>query len=184
MDSCDLLHFQGRTRGINLINIIDHVKLKRGKIGLDDLVSKARGEVPALRERSINEKAWYPLHYELTLLESTCNYLGGSAHENASAIGKYSAENIGFLKFFVKFARNPNSLAVDAQNQWKNFYDFGKMVLEMNEPKMIVIRIDGLPKHELFMHAIRGTYEGIAALAGVKNAKVDMVGDYRYKVTW
>ncbi len=110
--------------------------------------------------------------------------MGGDPLARAVEIGRYGASDIGFLKFFVRFAMNPNKLAKKTQESWKNFYSFGELETENNERGNIEIALKGMPYFSLYEQNFRGVLQGVMELTGEKNASIEIVDEYCYSIKW
>lgn len=172
-----------KTRGVNIKNLLGSMKFKRGSEGLAEL-NKHLLKKYGLDFTHIVEKDWYPLWYEFALLETLCSHFHGDPYKNAEVIGVRGAEDIGILKFFVKFVMSPNDLAAKSQEDWKNFYNGGRFVIHKNVPREIICEICDFPYFDLYAHNIKGFLKGVLKLGGVKNPQVEILENYKYRCTW
>ncbi|MEM3444439.1 MAG: hypothetical protein QXJ27_00170 [Thermoplasmata archaeon] len=183
MQALDYKNSEIKTRGVNLRNLLDAMRYKKGTDGVAEMhlhLSKKYG----ITLTHVIEKEWYPLWYEFAFLEVLCTMLHGEPQKNAEVVGERGAEDIGILKFFVKFAMSPNALATRAENDWKNFYNGGKFVIHKNVPGEIICEICDFPYFELYAHNIKGFLKGVLKLAGARNPRVEIIGNYKYRCTW
>jgi len=187
MRALGYVNFDIKTRGVNLRNILDAVRYKRGTEGLNRIKTILEKECK-INTNQLVEKEWYPLWYEFALLECACTLDtkpdSREVLENAAYIGLRGAEDIGILKFFVKFTMTPNELAEKSKNDWRHFYTGGEFVVHKNTPGEIICEISGFPYFEIYEHNILGFLKGVLRLTGVKNGNVEIIGRYKYRCTW
>ena len=185
MKAIDYKDIDGKARGLNLTSVWNYLKFKRGNMGVDELALVIKKKYPSIpKPADLKEKDWYPLYYEFLLNEECCNFLGDDSNKFSYEIGKYSAENIGILKFFVKLTMSPNSLAKKASKDWRQYYNCGTLDVVINKTGYIELDLVDFPYYELYSHNLHGFFNGVVKISGTKNFKVENPEGYKYILTW
>jgi predicted hydrocarbon binding protein len=161
---------EGNIKGIHIINVIEFVRKKRGKNGLDALfqrINKGKPKPQHVFENSFVEKEWYPYDLYLEFLSTADDVTGTGDMARCFEMGYQTIKNLGHLSYL---ARSPNvhDFLKGAQESWHHVYDFGSVESIVDEENKLVVRYHGFPKSKVKCEYFKGSLTGMLELCGLK----------------
>ncbi len=128
-------------RGQLIINIIDYMKIRRGMKGIVELhsrVSERMGENIGITD--ILPREWYPHKLFRLFVEEGAKTVGKDLGTFAARVGKFAAENLGIMKFFIKISK-PERMAKIAEDGWKKYHKKGRLEVTDFKEGYAVLRL-------------------------------------------
>lgn len=168
-----------KSRGINFELLLNYIKKVKGSDGLEEF-NKAlkRTDLPTEMKdiRNIKGKEWYPVEYEFEYLKVLDNTLGSGDMTRCRAYGFYSASDLGFLQYFVRWLKvSPQTIAKKAHEDWPKAYKGGNLYGKEITEDRIVMCLEDFPANEHFCENLVGLFEGVIKLTGKKGKVVHKV---------
>lgn len=161
---------KGNIKGIHIINVIEFVKKKRGKIGLDalfDRINKDKTKPEKVYENNFVEKEWYPYDLYLEFLSTADDVTGTGNLARCYEMGYQTIKNLGHLSYLAR-APNIHEFIGKAQDSWHHVYDFGKVEVVEESEKKLIVRYHGFPKSKAKCEYFRGSLTGMIELCKLK----------------
>jgi len=165
------------SKGVNFEAINNYVKKAKGTDGLAEYSKrlKAVGVPTNIADpKTLDPKAWYPVEHEFKFLSVMDQYLGNGDRSRCYQFGIYSANDIGYLKLFIKWAQvSPQTVAKRAAEDWPKAYSGSTLSASVITDKEIVVKLQDFPSNEYHCENLRGLFEGIIKLSGKKATVVE-----------
>ena len=183
---------EGNIKGTHIINVIEFVKKKRGKIGLDALferINREKAKPNRVSEKSFVEKEWYPYDLYLEFLTTADDVTGNGDLSRCFEMGYQTVMNLGHLSYLAR-APNPHEFLIIAHKSWHQVYDFGSIETVEESDNKIVIRYNGFPKSKAKCEYFRGSNTGMLELCGLKGevkevvCNMDGAGWCEFEISW
>lgn len=178
-------------RGLIIENIVKYVKKRRGQMGVDrlfDYVGSHYGK--KITQKDIVQHNWYPHRLFRTFVEGAAEVMGKDAGTLATEMGMFSSQNIGFLKFFLKFTKSPEDIITTAMDTWHQYHKMGRIEVVKIENGRCVVRVYDYFGGPYFCNGLASNMEGFLSYTA-KNVHAEEVkcvsrgDDYcEYLITW
>ncbi|KYK30834.1 MAG: hypothetical protein AYK23_04355 [Candidatus Proteinoplasmatales archaeon SG8-5] len=183
---------EGNIKGTHILNVIEFVKSKRGKIGLDALfqrINSGKSKPEQVTENSFVEKEWYPYDLYLEFLSTADDVTGTGDLTRCFEMGYQTIKNLGHLSYLTR-SPNLHDFVEGAINNWNRIYDFGRLEIAKESENEIVIQYHGFPKSKAKCEYFRGSLTGTMELCGLKGGVVETACNTEgaawceYTLTW
>lgn len=161
---------EGNIKGIHILNVIEFVKKKRGKNGLDALfqrINKDRTKPNHVNEKNFVEKEWYPYDLYLEFLSTADDVTGTGNLARCFEMGYQTIKNMGHLSYLTR-SPNLHDFVKSARDNWNRVYDFGKLEIVEETDKKLVLQYHGFPKSKAKCEYFRGSLTGTLELCKLK----------------
>ncbi len=154
-----------------------HVNVVKKKMGTDGLqrffdeVNKDRPRSKMIDSSSINEKEWYPFQLLLDFYDAESEVLVGDPKTKRRKLEHEIAQDLGVLKFFVKWVGSPAMLAEKAHERWRLLHKYGQLDVDnMGDTSGTLVLRDYFID-ERFCYSMEGFLEGLIGVTK-KDVKV------------
>lgn len=179
-------------KGEPIVQMLSYVKKRKGIEGVNEVLEHTNNACKTRYTlKDFKDMNWYPLaHYdcildgmELLFPEDDMLFTKACTH---------FIDNIGMMKFFVKFAAKPSYLMKKAPKNFNDFYSVGKVTVLEQKKKQMVLQVEDFPFSEHWVRSFQGFLEALC----VYSTHTDFVecrsrrvrdGDseyYRFTVNW
>ena len=186
------MRFEGKIKGVHLLNVIDYVKHKRGTLGLIEffkMINEERGHHDVIRGDNIIPKNWYPYETYLIFLRVVDQIVGNGDLSKCYDIGYQTLQNLGHLSYL---ARSPTVLdfVQPVGENWHNVYDFGRTSFEEVNDREIIFKYHGFPEDKAKCEYFRGSLAGMLTLCGLEGeveeieCNTEGADHCKYRLTW
>jgi len=183
---------EGNIKGIHILNVIEFVRNKRGKIGLNALferINSGKAKPEKVNEDSFVEKEWYPYDLYLEFLSTADDVTGTGDLGRCFEMGYQTIKNLGHLSYLTT-SPDLSDLVKGAKDNWNRIYDFGKLEIVEESDRKLVIQYHGFPKSKAKCEYFRGSLTGTLELCGLKGEVVETACNTEgaawceYTLTW
>jgi len=186
------MSFEGKIKGVHLLNVINYIKHKRGVLGLNvflKTINEGKAIPEHADETSYIEKEWYPYELYLKFLELADQITGKGDLSKCYDIGLQTLQNLGHLSYVAR-APDIAEFVETAQKSWRNVYDFGHFEYTMEGDKKMIFQYHGFPPNKAKDQYFKGSLMGMMDLCKLdgnveltkSNTSMD---DYtEYVLTW
>lgn len=150
-----------KVKATHVINIINYVKSKKGKLGLDRLWEKMeekKGEI----DKEYDENQWVEYSLVQEFFDAIEEEFGTEMKQipRARDIGRHISENLGHLEYLTR-ASGLKEMIKKAQDGWSQVYNFGELELadwdEQNNKA--ILRYHEFPEDENVCNYFQGSLE-------------------------
>lgn len=181
-----------KVKATHLINILDYVGEKKGKIGLEkfwDEVEKRE----IISKKEYDEKEWVDYELIIKLFETIEDIFGSDLKKvpRSREIGRHITRSLGHLEYLT-MAEGLKELIEKAEDNWGKVYNFGSIKLAGldEEDGEAVIKYHGFPANKHICNYFQGSLEKdieMLDLDGeIEHTACPVEGDdhIEFKITW
>lgn len=172
---------------------VEYLKKRFGQEGVDSLFRHLNADRPKekrLAPGCFKEHEWYPFSLHVELTKACESVLGGDPAASIAKMERTIAQDIGILKFFIKWTQSPEDLAKKAGEYWHKFHKYGELeVLDFGDSK-VTLRLHDYHKEPMFCNGLGSYFRGLMEMSqhdvAVKHTACTSKGDRycEYKITW
>ncbi len=184
--------FEGKIKGVHLLNVIDYVKHKRGIQGLNEffkMVNEGSSFHDIIKGDNIIPKNWYPYEIYLKFLRVADLITGNGDLSKCYDIGYQTLQNLGHLSYLTRAPVVLDFMKLASDN-WNTVYDFGRPSFEVVNDNAIIFIYHGFPEDKAKCEYFRSSLAGMLTLCGlegeVEEIECNTEGDDHcmYQITW
>ncbi len=184
--------FEGKIKGVHLLNVIDYVKHKRGIHGIDEffkIINEDNSFHDQIKEGNLIPKNWYPYVVYLKFLRTADKITGNGDLSKCYDIGYKTVRNMGHLSYLTRAPVILDFVQLASEN-WKTVYDFGKASYEVVDSNTIIFTYHGFPEDRAKCEYFRGSLAGMLTLCGlegeIEEIECNTEGDDHcmYRIKW
>lgn len=182
-----------KLKGPAFITLIDYIKERRGKRGVDYIFSILKKEAPDLyvHPDRFKTKEMYPDILFIKLMKILDREFGKGDLSECYNLGRWSSQHLGVMGIFVSFLGTPTSVIKKAPKSWRYYHNKGELVVTKLEPGIGIIELRDFLKSNTICTQLLGFFRGAAEQTRGKNVKVEKTkctseGDpvCEFTVTW
>lgn len=180
-------------KGQAFLGVINYIKERRGKRGVEQVFSALKEEVPDMYVASdeFRTKESYPDLLFIKLLEIMDREIGQGDLSECYDFGYYDSHHLGVAGYFISFLGNPSTVIKKAPKSWKYYHNKGELVVTKLEPGIGVIELRDYIKSTTMCKELEGFFTGAARQTRGKNVQVKKtkcrsLGDSvcEFTITW
>jgi len=172
---------------------LDFIKKKHGKVGLDRFFQIINARMPMeepLGPKSFKDTDYYPFNLYLDIIHASWDVVGPENDATKIRMEEAIAQDIGLLKFFVKWGLPPDEMAKKAAEYWRRFHRLGDLTaVEIAEGKAVVRLTDYFESPDFcytLQHYLTGLVKLTAKKASTDHSACVARGDpyCEFVITW
>jgi predicted hydrocarbon binding protein len=164
-----------KLKGPAFISLINYIKERRGRRGVDHIFSILKKEAPELYTNPdrFKTREMYPDILFIKLLEILDREYGSGDLKECYKLGYYNAHNLGVMGYLISFFATPATIIKRAPKSWDYYRNKGELVVTKLEPGQGIIEIRDYLKSKTICTEILGFFTGAAKQAKARNVKVE-----------
>ena len=172
---------------------VEYIKKRFGQDGVDRVFENLNGGRPKdkrLSPDSFTEHEWYPFSLLVEFTKSCALAMGGDQSAAVAKMERAIAQDIGILKFFIKWTQSPPDLAKKAGEYWHKFHKGGELEVVDFGDNTGTLRLHDYYKEPVFCNGLASYFRGLMEMSqkdvGVKHTACTSKGDKycEYTITW
>ncbi len=180
-------------KGPAFLGLINYIKERRGKKGVEQVFSKLKREAPDMyvAPGEFKTKDSYPDLLFIKLLEIMDQEIGKGDLSECYNFGLYDSHHLGVAGYFISFLGNPSIVIKKAPKSWKYYHNKGELLVTKLESGIGVIELRDYIKSKTICRELEGFFTGAAKQTKGKNVKVKKTkctskGDLvcEFTITW
>ncbi|MFW6038394.1 MAG: hypothetical protein ACOC89_02520 [Candidatus Saliniplasma sp.] len=180
-----------KVKGTHMINILDYVEEKKGKLGLENLWEEIE-ERSITSKKEYDEKEWVDYDLVIKFFETIEDIFGSDLKKvpRSREIGRHITSSLGHLEYLT-VAQGLKELIEKAEDNWEKVYNFGSIELaDWTEEGKAVIKYHGFPANKHVCNYFQGSLEKdieLLELDGeIEHTACPVEGDeyIEFQITW